>query len=74
MSENRDSAKEGTSIVSSEAILGGVADQSMLYVAIEDYKSEHPRQLSFDTGAQLVVVEVCDDGKQLSFVNIICGV
>ena len=51
--------------VSPEAILGGIADPSMLYVAIEDYQTEDCRQLSFDEGAQLVVLETCEDGKQL---------
>lgn len=50
--------------VSPEAILGGIADPSMLYVAIEDYRTEDSRQLSFDEGAQLVVLETCEDGKQ----------
>ena len=51
--------------VSPEAILGGIAEPSMLYVAIEDYRTEDPHQLSFDEGTQLVVLETCEDGKQL---------
>ena len=54
---------EDGGIISSEAILGGIADQSMLYVAIEDYETEHPRQIGFSKGTQLVVIEVCEDGK-----------
>ena len=51
--------------VSPKAILGGIADPSMLYVATEDYQTEDHRQLSFDEGTQLVVLETCEDGKQL---------
>ena len=51
-------------MVSSEAILGGIADPSMLYVVIEDYQTEDPRQLSLSKGTQLVVLETCEDGKQ----------
>ena len=65
--ENHNSASpnhEDNGIVSPEAILGGIADPSMLYVAIEDYETEHPRQISFSKGMELVVIEVCEDGKQ----------
>lgn len=56
-------SSEDGGIVSSEAILGGIADQSMLYVAVEDYETENPRQISFSKGTQLVVIEMCEDGK-----------
>lgn len=65
VNENHNPAtnNEDSGIVSSEAILGGVADPSMLYVAVEDYETEHPQQISFSKGTQLVVIEVCEDGK-----------
>ena len=49
--------------VSSEAILSRIADSSMLYVTVEEYRTEDPRQISFSKGTQLVVVEVSEDGK-----------
>ena len=60
---NQAANNEESSIVSSEAILSGVADPSMLYVAVEDYETEHACQISFSKGTQLVVIEVCEDGK-----------
>ena len=63
VNENHPAANgEDNGIILSEAILGGIADQSMLHVAIEDYETEHPRQMSFSKGTQLVVIEVCEDG------------
>lgn len=65
---NQVANNEDCGIVSSDAILGGVADPSMLYVAVEDYETEHPCQISFSKGTQLVVIEVCKDGKHLELV------
>ena len=49
--------------VSPKEILVGVTDPSMLYVAVEDYQAKDPGQIGFAEGAQLIVLELCEDGK-----------
>ena len=50
--------------VSFDAILGGIADSSMLYVAAETYQTQETQQISFEEGTPFVVIEICEDGKQ----------
>lgn len=51
--------------VSFEALVGGIADSAMLYMAIESYRTEDPNHINLEEGTQLVVLEICEDGKQL---------
>lgn len=41
-------------------------DQSLKYIAIEDYHTEDPRQICFKKGTPLIVVETSEDGKILT--------
>ena len=46
----------------SERIIEEV-DLILKYVAIEDYTSDDPRQISFVEGAELIVIEKSEDGE-----------
>ena len=57
------SGENAATQISPEEILMSVTDPSMLYVAVEGYQAKDSRQINFDEGSQLIVLELCEDGK-----------
>ena len=49
--------------VSSLALKEMEIDPALKYVAIEDYTTDDPRQISFTMGTTLIVVEKSEDGE-----------
>lgn len=60
-----DIQRENLGFVSSAALTEDVLheiDSMWKYIAIEDYSSDDPRQISFTEGAELIVIETSEDG------------
>ena len=49
--------------VSSMALQELEIDPALKYVAVEDYATDDPRQISFTMGTTLIVVEKSEDGE-----------